>query len=252
MKNKNTLLIFVFLFALVGLFWVPFAPMEQAFREHRFAGPSWPHLLGIDGLGRDVFSRLWRGLGNTAYMGLFAVMLTACITASLFLLERKGGRIVQQGMTLLMSVWLGLPVLFVSLMLIVFLKPSATTLVLAASLGNVPLAFRQLRILWLEQRGALYVQVSETLGATGWGLFYKTLWPNLWPDLLALGKLVFAMAVLEISGLAFLGLIGDPDFPELGTILRQNQSYLLQNEWLLIYPGLLLCGLLSVVHLSKD
>jgi len=111
------------------------------------------------------------------------------------------------------------------LILLVFLPPGAGTLVLAVALGNAPLSYRQLRISWREQMRAAYVEASQSLGAAGWSFFRKTLWPNLWPDIAALARLVFALSALELSGLAFLGLMGDPDFPELGAMLRQYQPY---------------------------
>ncbi len=46
-------------------------------------------------------------------------------------------------------------------------------------------------------------------------------------------------------------LTGDPDLPELGTILRHNQAYLFQEPSLVIWPGIFLSGLLLVVHLSN-
>ena len=153
-------------------------------------------------------------------------------------------------MPLIASVWLGLPVIFLSLILLVFLPPGGATLVLAVALGNAPISYRQLRINWREQMRAAYVESSEALGASGWGLFRRTLWPNLAPNVAALARLVFALCALELSGLAFLGLIGDPDFPELGAMLRQNQAYLANAPWLVLAPGLALSGLLLVIHLS--
>ena len=52
-------------------------------------------------------------------------------------------------------------------------------------------------------------------------------------------------------GLTFLGLTGDPDYAELGAMLRQNQAYLFQQPMLVVWPGILLSGLLLVVHLSS-
>lgn len=155
------------------------------------------------------------------------------------------GRAVRQAV----GVWIAIPVIFVGLLLLVFLNPSPGTLVFAAAVGLIPLAFRQLRILWLEQTRTEYVRASVVLGTTMGRLFWLTLWPNLRPDFLALLRLLFALAVLELSGLAFLGLIGDPDFPELGALLRENQRYLFQQPLLVLWPGLILTVLLVGVQL---
>jgi ABC-type dipeptide/oligopeptide/nickel transport system permease subunit len=46
-------------------------------------------------------------------------------------------------------------------------------------------------------------------------------------------------------------MIGDPDFPELGTILRQNQARLNDSPSLVVWPALFLSCLLLVLHLSN-
>ena len=237
--------------ALFGLLYTPHDPMAQAFRERALGGPSWRHWLGIDGLGRDFASRLWNGAGNTVALAALALLLSLVLASLLLALERRGpgwcGRAIRTGI----GIWVALPVIFIGLLLLVFLNPSPWALVVAVGLGNMAFAFRQLRVYWQGVRGAVYVQSSEVLGSQGWGLFRWAIWPNLKPDLFALGRLLFAISALELSGLAFLGLIGDPDFPELGSILKQNQAYLYQAPMLVVLPGALLSLILLSVHLSR-
>lgn len=250
--SRPPFVVFLLLLALAGLLWTPWDPASQEFREQALAGPSLQHWLGVDGIGRDVFSRLWRGAGNTTAMGLVALAGTLALSVLLLVAERIGPHPLPRIIPLTIGIWVALPVVLIALVALVFLAPSPPTIVFAAALGNVPLAYRQLRILWREQVSAPYVEASEALGASRWHRFCFTLWPNLRPDLLALARLLFALAALELSGLAFLGLIGDPDFPELGAILRQNQKYLFQDPLLVIWPGLLLSGLLAAVHAHRE
>ncbi len=236
--------------ALVGLVYTPHDPGAQAFREIALSGPSGDHWLGVDPLGRDFFSRLWRGAGHTVAMAMGAMLGTLALSALLLWGENAGG-LFRRPIGALVNLWVAVPVVFIGLLLLVVLRPSPQALILAAALGNVPLCFRQMRVAWREQRSALYVEASEVIGASGWRLLSRTIWPNLRADLVALAKLVFAIAALELSGLAFLGLIGDPDFPELGAILKQHQSDLYRAPGLVVLPGLLLSGLLLLVHLSQ-
>lgn len=236
--------------SLFGLWWTPFAPQAQLFLDQRRANPSAAHWLGIDGLGRDMLSRVWSGSGHTVIFGAAAAAGTLALAALLLVLERRGPRPVQTATRATASAGLAVPVLLVGLILSVFLPRSAWTLVLACALGGVPFGFRQLRIAWIEQAGALHVLASRALGATRWHLAWFSIWPNIRRQVAALLKLLFAVGVLELSGLTFLGLSGDPDLVELGTILRQNQSELFQQPWLIVWPGVLLSGLLLIVHLS--
>lgn len=235
---------------LAGLFYTPHDPMAQSFLEERLTGPSWEHPMGVDGLGRDVASRIWIGGAHTLLMGIAATCGAWLAALVLLVVEQSGPGLVRRAIRQTVGVWIAVPVLFVGLLLLVFLRPSPETLVLAAGAGSVPLVFRQLRVLWLEQKKAEYVTAGIVLGTGKWRLFHRNIWPNLRPDVWAVAKLVFALSVLELSGLAFLGLIGDPDFAELGALLRENQRYLFQRPSLAIWPGVVLSGLLIAVQLS--
>lgn len=244
------LLFVLMVLLLAGLVFEPHDPMAQDFLPERLSRPTWTHPMGVDGLGRDVASRVWRGGAHTLLMGMAAAAGAVGAAVVLLSLEQAGPVFLRRTIRRTVGVWIAIPVLFVGLLLLVFMKPSPSTLVLAAGIGCVPLGFRQLRILWLEQKRAEYIRASVVLGAGRWRVLFGDIWPNLRPDVWALVKLIFALAVLELSGLAFLGLIGDPDFPELGALLRENQRYLFQRPSLVVWPGLVLSGLLLTVQLS--
>lgn len=250
MRAGEWLLLVIGCLLAAGLFATPHDPMDQAFLGERLSRASWDHPMGVDGLGRDFFSRVWNGGGHTLLMGTGATAGAAAIALLLLVVEQTGPRLLRRLVRRAVGVWIAIPVLFVGLLLLVFMRPAPSTLVLAAALGTVPLVFRQLRVLWNEQKNAEYVRASLVLGASRRRLLCGSIWPNLRPDVWALVKLVFALSILELSGLAFLGLIGDPDFPELGALLRENQRYLFQQPSLVVWPGLVLTGLLLVVQLS--
>ena len=242
----------VLLWACIGLLYTPYDPLSQAFTNDRLNGPSIGHWLGIDGLGRDLFSRIWRGSGNSILMGMIATFGNFLLSSLLLTIEQRSPSWFSRLLLSFIAGWLAIPVLFIALLLLVYIEQGPTTLIIAAALGNVPFTFRQLRVLWRHLKETLYVQASRVIGSRSWNRFRKTIWPNLKPDVVGLGKLIFAFSLLEVSGLAFLGLIGDPDFAELGSILRQNKSYLLANPWQIIWPGVFLSGILLLVQLSRS
>ena len=242
----------VALWAFVGLIYTPFDPLSQAFTAERLAGPSPGHWLGIDGLGRDLYSRIWLGSGNSISMGFIAMAGNLMLAGAILLLEQRAPGWMSRLILSTISGWLAIPVLFIALILLIYFEQGPATLMVAVALGNVPFTFRQLRVLWLHQKETLYVQASRVLGARSWKLLQKTIWPNLQPDVFGLAKLIFSFSVLEISGLAFLGLMGDPDFAELGSILRQNKSYILADPLQVVWPGVFLSGILLLVQLSRS
>lgn len=235
---------------LIGLVFTPFDPAAQRFSETALGGFGVRHPFGIDGLGRDFFSRVWNGAAHTIVMAGTATALTFALSTVLLAVEVAGPRWLRGLPSKVAAIGVAVPVVFVGLVLLVFLNPAPGTLVLAAAVGNTPLCFRQVRVFWANQVAAPYFEASQTLGAGPLHLARVTLWPNLFPDLAALARIVFALAALELSGLAYIGLVGDPDFAELGAIIRQNQSYLLNAPWLVLIPSGILTAILVLVRFS--
>lgn len=245
----NGLIVAWLLFGVLGFLWTPHDP--HALRFEPLSGASIDHWFGVDDLGRDLFSRLWLGTGYTIVLGAMSSLGVFLFAGALLAFEQTAPAPAANLIRSLVSAGLAVPVLFVGLLLLVFLRHSPWTLVLACAIGGIPFGFRQLRVMWMEQAGALHVSASRALGGTWRHIAWFSVWPNVRRQGVSLAKLLFAISVLEFSGLAFLGLIGDPDFPELGTILRQNQARLFDSPWLVVWPAFFLSGLLLVLHVSN-
>src|SRR5690349_5180109 len=82
--------------ALVGLLWTPYDPQAQIDRAPQAGGISAAHWLGVDDIGRDVLSRVWRGSGNTIVLGAMAAAGTMFFAALLLVLERRGPRVLRR------------------------------------------------------------------------------------------------------------------------------------------------------------
>lgn len=233
---------------LFGLLWTPYDPYHQGFFELRSSGASLHHWLGVDRLGQDYFSRIWRGAGSSILFALLGSLGALGVSGVLLFLERTAWPWVGKAVRSLVSFGIALPAIFLGLLVVTFMERGPGALTLAIGAGGVPFAFRQLRVLWLELSGTAYVQASRAIGGSVRHRLRFTVWPNLWPQLLGLWKLVFAFALLELSGLTYLGLAGDPNWAELGTLLREGQKLLLSNPTFVIWPGVVLCFVLGLVR----
>ena len=110
------------LLALVGLFLTPHDPMAQVFRDNALGAPSLSNWLGIDGLGRDFASRLWKGSGNTVILASGSMLIAIGLGSLLVSVEQGGpawcGRFIRMGIGL----WVAMPVIFIGLLLLVFAR----------------------------------------------------------------------------------------------------------------------------------
>ena len=62
--------------AVLGCFWTPYDPSAMNSAEV-YAAPSLRHLFGTDNFGRDVFSRVMKGISTTYLISLATVALGA-------------------------------------------------------------------------------------------------------------------------------------------------------------------------------
>ncbi|MBC2606458.1 ABC transporter permease subunit [Pelagicoccus albus] len=250
-KVLNRLVLGLFAVLLAGLFWTPYDPYGQEFFTLRASGPSWEHWLGVDRLGQDYLSRIWRGSGNSILFAFLGSFVSIVVSALLLGLEEKGGRVIGSAVRSVVSFGIAMPAIFVGLLIVTFMERGPWALTTAISVAGVPFAFRQLRVLWSELKSTAYVEASKAIGGGAWHRFNFTIWPNLWPQLLGLWKLVFAFSLLELSALTYLGLAGDPNWSELGTLLREGQKLLLNDPSFVIWPGMALCLALGSVRLVR-
>jgi len=239
------------LLLLLGLFWTPYDPYGQDHFALRISGSSGEHWLGVDRLGQDYLSRIWRGAGNSILFALLGSLVVLLLSFCLLAAELKGGRVVGNGVRSAVSFGIAMPAIFIGLLIVTFMERGPFALTTAIAVAGVPFAFRQLRVLWQELNRTAYVEASRAIGGSLWHRFWFTVWPNLWPQLLSLWKLVFAFALLELSALTYLGLAGDPNWAELGTLLREGQKLLLQSPSFVVWPGMTLCFVLGLVRLVR-
>ncbi len=249
--RRNAYPLGCFFLCALGFVVTPFDPYSQAFLGVVDAGFNWSHAFGIDELGQDVLSRVWRGAANTVFYALLASVGTLAFSTALLALERKGGRWVSQAILSVVSLGIAIPVMFLGLLFMIFMERSPATLSFAISVAGVPLAFRQIRILWIEQNALAHVEASRAIGGGARHLFFFSLLPNVRPQFLEIWKLVYAIAILELSALTFLGLAGDPNWAELGTLLKMHQKHLLLDPLLVVWPGVTLCGILWAIRTIK-
>jgi len=229
----------------IGFIFTPQDPYGQGLADTEAS------LLGTDELGQDVLSRVWRGAGNSAFFGLIGSVGCMLLAVGLLAIEQTGGKTIAAVMRSLVSLGLAIPVMFLGLMLMIFMERSPWTLTLAIAIAGTPFAFRQVRVVWIEQSSAGYAVSSRAIGGDWKHRLIFSIWPNLKPQLFEIWKIVYAFSILEISSLSFLGLAGDPNWAELGSLLRQYQKYLLQNPWLVVWPGMTLCILLFATRRLK-
>ncbi|MGW3078574.1 MULTISPECIES: ABC transporter permease [unclassified Kitasatospora] len=202
------------------------------------SGPSRPHWLGTDQLGRDLFSRIVHGAGASLLIGLGATALALVGGALLGVLAATAGRAVDRVLSRLTDVLMAFPGLMLSLIVVALLGPGSANATLAIGASLLPGFLRLARGQALAVRAGDYVRAAVVMGRGRTDILLRHVLPNALPPLLVLATVNTGSAIIAGSTLSFLGLGPKPPAPEWGSMLSEGRDHL-DTAWsVAVFPGL--------------
>jgi peptide/nickel transport system permease protein len=209
--------------------------------------PSGAHLLGTDGIGRDVLAQVVWGARVSLYVGLVATIVAVAIGSFIGLVAGYTNGWVKSLLLAIDDFFLVIPFLPLAIVLAAILGRDPTTLALVVGVTSWAGSARIVRaqVLTLSQRG--YVDRARALGGGGAHVVLRHILPGVAPLIIANATLIVPGAILTESTLAFLG-FGNRTSPSWGKILGDAQFYgaiTANSWWYYLPPGL--CIILVVL-----
>lgn len=215
--------------------------------------PGAEHILGTDGLGRDLFARIVYGAQNSLSGALVAVTVGLLLGTLLGLLAGSRGGLVDAAIMRLVDTLLAIPSLLLSLSIIILLGFGTLNVALAVGVVSVARFARLARAEVVRVRRSEYVEAAFGSGGTFLSVMRRHILPNSLTSVIALAALQFGSAILAISTLGFLGYGAPPPTPEWGLLIAEGRNYLARAWWLTAAPGILVVlVVLSADRISKS
>ena len=239
---------------------------EQIDLLHRLAGPSIPHPLGTDELGRDVLLRLFEGGRISLTIGIAAALAAAAIGTAIGLAAGYVGgwtdRLLMRATDAVIALPL-LPLLIVlaALDLEKLGLPRTVTgsddislirIALIAVLIGWTTAARLVRGAALVTRNRDFVRAARSLGAGAPHILVRHILPNVSGPLIVATTLSVGDVILLESVLSFLGLGVQPPLASWGSMLSNAQELIGSAPSLAIYPGLMIFLTVVAFNLLGD
>ncbi|MBO0767265.1 MAG: ABC transporter permease [Solirubrobacterales bacterium] len=199
--------------------------------------PSLSHLFGTDQLGRDEFSRVVAGTGQSVIIGLVATGIAVVAAIALGLAAGLGGRWADAIVSRLLEVLFSFPILLLALLILTIFGASLSTEIAAVAIGTAPGYARMLRGQLVAVRDAGYVEAARAVGHPYGRIVSQHIFPNAIRPLVSLYTLGIGQSVIWASGLSFLGVGPPPNSPDWGTLLYAGRDYVSAAWWLEVAPG---------------
>jgi len=242
---------------------VPLSPYdpETSDLKSRLQPPSWEHPFGTDPLGRDMLTRILYGGRISLLVGLMVVMITLTIGVPIGAIAGYYGGWIDNLLMRIIDATLALPALLVLILLGAVLREvkvdfieKNTVITIAVALGVLSwmTVARLVRAIFLTLRDMDYVQAARALGSSNRRIILQEILPNGVGPIIVESTLGIGYAIMEESGLSFLGFGIRPPTPSWGNLLSNAQEHLTQQPWLAIFPGLMIFFTIISVNYIGD
>ena len=210
------------------------------------------HILGVDGNGRDEFSRLIYGSRVSLLAGLGAVGFAVAIGTMIGLTAGFFGRRVDNVLMRIMDVLLAFPALLLAIFIVSVTGTGLFKSILAISVVTIPAYARVVRSSVLSIKEQDFIQADRVLGVGSLRILWHRILPNSLTPLVVQATLGVATAVLEIAALSFLGLGVQPPTAEWGSMLAAERNQVFTAPHLVFFPGLAIMWNVLAFNLLGD
>jgi peptide/nickel transport system permease protein len=233
--------------------WLPLPDPDDQNLVDRLEPPlSEGHVLGTDGLGRDILSRLAFGARVSLLIGSCSVAFGMVVGGSIGLAMGFLRGWVDGVVAWVLNVILAFPGLVLLLGLVAFVGQSLTAITLVIGFLSVPIYARVARATTLTVAQRDHVQAARVLGASSLRIMCTEILPAVAFSLLAFGFVALGVVIVLEGSLAFLGLsVKTPD-PTWGSMIAEGRRHLSTTTHLAFIPSVVMFLTVLAVNFVGD
>lgn len=214
--------------------------------------PSSEHWFGTDNLGRDVFARVIYGSRISLEVSIMSIVISLIIGGGFGAVAGYYGGRVDDILMRIMDVFLAIPNMLMAIAVVASLGPSMFNLMLAIAISNIPRFARIVRASILGVKDEEFVEAARACGATNTRIIIREVLPNCMAPIIVQGSIAIASSILVIASLSFVGLGVAPPTPEWGSMLSEGRTYIRDNNYLTVFPGLAIAITSLSINLLGD
>jgi ABC-type dipeptide/oligopeptide/nickel transport system permease subunit len=254
-KNRGAvfgtgLVVLLVLFAVIGPMVSGHDPNLSDFTGGRdpsgsIAGPGGRHLLGVDPLLRDSFSRLAHGARISLLVAFFATTLSIVVGAAVGLASgyAEGTRAQSLDTVLMRAVDVGLSFPYLLLVMAIGAAVGETTIVTILMVLGLTSWFGTARIIrskTIQVRHLDFIMASRALGQSTPAILLRHILPNVAGPLIVIASASVAQMIIAESVLSYLQVGLPPPTATWGRMLLEGQRFYTVAPRLVLAPGVLI------------
>lgn len=209
-------------------------------------------LLGTDGDGRDVLSRLLWGGRLSLLVGIAPTLLAMVISLALGIAAGYFGGWLDQIIMRLLDVFFAFPLVLLAIVIAGVLEPGVMTVIIAITIALVPYIARLARTLCVSVRAQPFVEAAIVAGADPWQVILRYVLPNVFPPVFVYTTTLIGLMMVVSAGLSFLGLGVQPPAADWGSMVSDGRTVLNRAPHVTLLPGLLIIAVALAFNFVGD
>ncbi|SFB97742.1 oligopeptide transport system permease protein [Bacillus sp. OV322] len=208
--------------------------------------------FGTDALGRDLFTRTWKGTQTSLYIAFLAALIDMVIGVAYGAISGYFGGRLDNTMQRITEILSGIPTLIVVILMILVLEPGIISITVAMSItGWVGMA-RVVRAQVLKLKEQEFVLASRTLGNSNGKIISKHLLPNLSGVIIINTMFTIPNAIFFEAFLSFIGLGLQAPKASLGTLINDGYKVIRLHPHEMIIPAIVISLIMIAFNMIAD
>jgi peptide/nickel transport system permease protein len=196
------------------------------------------HILGTDGNGRDILSRLIYGSRTALVVALVPVFVAAIFGLAMGLAAGFFGGGIDSVLMRFADILFAFPAILLAIAIVASLGPSLVNAMMALAIVFIPAFARLVRASVLSLRSREYVLAARASGARSDRIIGQHILINTLPTIIVFATLQTGQMIIFGAALSFLGLGVQPPTPDWGTMANDGRNSMLVAPWVTTLPGI--------------
>ena len=247
--------VIILLLIFVAIFGGVLAPYQYAEMHlaDRLQGSSARYLLGTDGLGRDLLSRLIFGARISLLVGLTVTTISVVISTLIGGISGFFGGKVDLLVQRFVDAWIAFPGLLILLTIMSIVGKGLPQIILVLGISGGIGGSRLIRSAVIGIKENDYFQAARAVGSPTTATLMRHVMPNVTPVVIIIFSISIGGVIMSLASLGFLGYGLPPNVPDWGGQLsREGRAYMQQAPHLALWPGLCLTITIYSLNMFGD
>lgn len=219
---------------------------------YKFTGTSQSYWFGTDYLGRDYWTRLWRGARVSLIIAFVSVITNLFIGVIYGSIAGYYGGTADMIMMRICEIIQAFPRVVIVTLFILYFGTGLFSIIMSLVISGWIATARLVRAQFYRFKLREFVLAARTMGVSDSIIMFRHVFPNSVGPIITRTMMAVPLAIFTESFLAYIGLGLQAPEPTIGVLLSDAQKVLLNYPYQSLFPGIVISALMVSFNLFAN